>query len=220
MCGRFALAARPEAVAALCGLPEPPDLFARYNVAPTQLVAVVGDVGRGRRLALLRWGLIPSWAGADAGRTALINARAETVADKPSFRDALRHRRCLIPTSGFYEWAKDGGRRQPYLFRMKDGSPFALAGLWDVWDGPKGRVPSCAVITTAANGLVAPVHDRMPVILPPEDFGTWLDPAVTDPAELLPLLKPFPAGLMEAVAVGPRVNSTRNDDPGCAEPAA
>jgi putative SOS response-associated peptidase YedK len=220
MCGRFALAARPEAVAALCGLPEPPDLFARYNVAPTQLVAVVGDGPRhGRKLALFRWGLIPSWS-PDTKGPPLINARAETVAIKPSFQELLRHRRCLIPASGFYEWAKSGGRKQPYLFRLRDGGPFAFAGLWDVWEGPAGKVPSCAVITTAANELVAPLHDRMPVILPPDQFGLWLDRAVTDPAALLPLLKPYPAELMEAVAVNTRVNSARNEGPECIEPAA
>jgi putative SOS response-associated peptidase YedK len=142
------------------------------------------------------------------------------VATKPTFRDCFRHRRCLIPSSGFYEWQKLGGRKQPYLFRLRDSSPFAFAGLWDVWEGPQGKVPSCAVITTTANELVAPVHDRMPVILPPDQFGVWLDRTVTDPALLLPLLVPYPAILMTSTAVNPRVNNARNEGPECIEPAA
>jgi putative SOS response-associated peptidase YedK len=168
---------------------------------------------------MLRWGLIPSWAGANAGKTALMNARAESVATKPSFRDSLRHRRCLIPADGFYEWLPDGKRKQPYLFRLRDGRPFAFAGLWDVWKGPAGPVAGCAVITAGANGLVGRVHDRMPVILPPEHFARWLDPACDDADELLALLRPYPEAQMSAVPVGPRVNSARNEGPDCVEPA-
>jgi putative SOS response-associated peptidase YedK len=221
MCGRFMLSSPPAAVAERFGLPEPPDLFGRYNVAPTQLVAVVGDGPKhGRRLALFRWGLVPAWSPEGPTGPPLINARAETVATKPTFRELLRHRRCLIPADGFYEWAKAGGKKLPYLFRLRGCGPFAFAGLWDVWEGPNGKVPSCCVITTTANELVAPLHDRMPVVLPPDQFGLWLDRAVTDPAALLPLLVPYPADLMTATAVNPRVNNARNEGPECVEPAA
>jgi putative SOS response-associated peptidase YedK len=220
MCGRFTLSVPPHAVAELFGLPEPPDLFPRYNIAPTQQVAAVRDGEEGRTLSMLRWGLIPSWSGPDGGKALLLNARSESVAAKPSFRGAFRKRRCLVPADGFFEWLPVGGRKQPYLFRLWDGGPFAFAGLWDRWEGPNGPLSSCAVITAGANELVGRVHDRMPVILGPADFGRWLDPQSQDAEALLPLLKPYPADRMAAVAVNPCVNSARYDGPDCVEPAA
>jgi putative SOS response-associated peptidase YedK len=221
MCGRFTLTALPRAVADLFGLSEAPDVSPRYNITPTQPVPVVADAGRGRKLAMLRWGLIPAWAPPNAGKTALANARAESLMSKPSFRVPLRRRRCLIPADGFYEWRKWEGHSYPYHFRLKGGAGvFAFAGLWDRWQGPEGPVDACAIVTTEANDLVRPVHDRMPVLLEPADFDRWLDPAVQDPAKVLPLLRPFPAERMEAVAVGAWVNNARHEGPECLQPAA
>jgi putative SOS response-associated peptidase YedK len=168
-------------------------------------------------LVRLRWGLVPAWA-RDA-RQAPINARSETAASKPTFRAALKKRCCLVPASNFYEWAAVGGRaKQPYCFRPRDEKPFAFAGLWERWEGPERPVESCAILTTAANELVRPVHDRMPVILPEGHWAAWLDQAIQDAAELLPLLRPYPADAMRAYPVGPLVSNPRNDGPGCLEP--
>jgi putative SOS response-associated peptidase YedK len=220
MCGRFNLHANPRAVASLFGLPTVPELAPRYNVAPSQPVAVVGlkPGGSARGLALMRWGLVPRWAKSDEGPRP-INARCESLMDRPTFRDNFRQRRCLIPASGFYEWAKKGGRKQPYHVRRPDGLPLAFAGLWDRWEGPGGPLLTCAIITTAANELVKPLHDRMPAIIRPEDFARWLDPSA-HPDERLPLLRPCPADVLEAVPVGAAVNNPRNDGPECLGPAA
>jgi putative SOS response-associated peptidase YedK len=217
MCGRFTMFASKDEIALLCDLgPEAvPDLPLRYNVAPTQPVAAVRAEGGGRALAMLRWGLIPSWAKDQKIGHSLINARSETAAEKPSFRVAMRRRRCLILMTGYYEWQATGSKhKQPYHVARPDGRPFAVAGLWDVWEGPEGPVESCALLTTEANEAVRPVHDRMPAVLDPADFGLWLDPAVQDPAAVLPLLKPF-AGPMAAAPVSTWVNSPRNEGPRC-----
>jgi putative SOS response-associated peptidase YedK len=169
-------------------------------------------------LALLRWGLIPPWATDPGIGNRLLNARAETVADKPSFRSAFRQRRCLIPASGFYEWQQAGRRKQPYFIRPRDGRLFALAGLWERWQGPDGTVETCAVLTTGANELMRPLHERMPVILGPESDGLWLDP-LTPADALRGLLVPYPAERMEACPVGPRVADPRHEGPRCLEPA-
>jgi putative SOS response-associated peptidase YedK len=188
----------------------PPELFPRYNVAPTQPVLAVRVAGVGREAVMLRWGLVPSWA--KDLKQAPINARAETAADKPTFRHALRKRRCLIPADGFYEWVALEGRKQPYCFRPGDGRPFAFAGLWERWEGPQGPVESCAILTTEANDLVRPVHDRMPVILPERHWRAWLDTDLQDAATVAPLLRPYPAEAMRAVSVhGPRVTSVQRD---------
>jgi putative SOS response-associated peptidase YedK len=162
---------------------------------------------------------VASWA-KDA-KVAPINARAETAADKPMFRAALRKRRCLVPASGFYEWLAVAGakRKQPYCFRAADERPWAFAGLWERWEGPEGPVESCAILTTGANELVRPVHDRMPVILPEGHWPAWLDVGLQDSAALVPMLRPFPADAMRAYPVGPLVSNPRNDGPGCLEPA-
>lgn len=218
MCGRFSFASPPEVVAEVFGLSEVPALEPRYNVAPTQPVAAVRHEEGQRCLVFLHWGLIPAWAKDAALGARLINARAETVAEKPAFRAALRARRCLVLADGFYEWARHGGAKQPYFITFADGRPFALAGLWERWVGGGQRVESCTILTTTPNEVVAPLHDRMPVILPPPAFDLWLDPAVGDPGRLKQLLRPHPAAGMTAWPVSPRVNSPRVDDPSCREP--
>jgi putative SOS response-associated peptidase YedK len=170
---------------------------------------------------MLRWGLIPSWADDPEIGSRMINARSETVAEKPSFRRAFKERRCLIPANGFYEWRKENGGKQPYYFRMKDGRPFAFAGLWESWDRHGGgEIQSCTILTTDANDLVSEIHHRMPVILPQEDYELWLDSTLREPDQLLPLLAPYPTNDMEAYPVSRRVNNPSNNEPGCVESVA
>ena len=215
MCGRFSLKT-PSKVLAKAFKIEVPTLPLRYNIAPTQQVAAVRSRPDGRELALLKWGLVPSWAKDASIGSRMINARAETVAEKPAYRWAFRRRRCLVPADGFYEWKREGGSKQPYHFRMRDEQPFAFAGLWERWRGELGEViDSCTIITTEANELLAPVHDRMPVILPPEAYDTWLDDEFTDALALGGLLRPYPAEAMERFPVSTRVNSPKNDDASC-----
>ena len=204
MCGRFALYAKGEILAEEFGVSARPAGPPRHNIAPSQDVAAVRAVPAGgvREIALLRWGLVPFWSKDLAIGSRLINARSETVREKPSFRDAFRRRRCLIPASGFYEWLRKEGGKQPYYVRMRDERPFAFAGLWDRWEGPAGgAVESCTILTTAANDVLAPIHDRMPVILPRAEYGKWLDPALTDTDSLVPLLAPFRPDEMVAYPV-------------------
>jgi putative SOS response-associated peptidase YedK len=220
VCGRFTLSTPAEILARMFELDEEPVdmLQPRYNIAPTQDVAVVRQLsaGSGRRLDLLRWGLVPSWAKDPAVGSRMINARAETVAEKPSFRAAFRKRRCVLPADGFYEWAKTEGGKQPYLFRLRSGQPFALAGLWETWHGAGGDVlDTCTIITTEANDVVRAAHPRMPVMLPPDTIGEWLDPSAEQPMHLLRLLSPYDAAEMTSVRVSKHVNSPANDDEGC-----
>jgi putative SOS response-associated peptidase YedK len=219
MCGRFTLRANADALTDLFGVILEADRPPRFNIAPTQPVLAVRDQGSGREYARLRWGLVPAWTKEISGPP-LINARAETFANKPAFRTAFRQRRCLVAADSFYEWHKAAGKKQPFSFRLRDGKPFALAGLWEQWTGGAEPVESCTIITTTANDLVRPCHDRMPVILARADYAEWLDPAVRDVYRLLELLQPYPAGEMAAVAVSPHVNNARHDDPRCLEPAA
>ncbi len=236
MCGRFTLATPAAEWAALFGLDRVPDLEPRYNIAPTQDVAAVrstapaqgadGSTGAAtgpadppRELVELRWGLVPHWAREfDPVGRALINARSETAAEKPSFRDSFRFRRCLVVADGFYEWKPEGRGKQPYWIHREDGRTFAFAGLWDRWSGGEGAaVESCTILTTAANEALRPLHDRMPVILEPGSYDTWLDPDA--PAwELEPLLAPAPADLLAFHPVSTLVNRVENDDPVCIEP--
>lgn len=220
MCGRFTLTSKPEVVAKEFGLASTTPLQPRYNVAPTQNVAAVrlDRVTGMRQLDLLRWGLVPSWADDPAIGNWMINARAETVDEKPAYRHPFKARRCLIVADGFYEWMKQGGRKQPYYIRMRDGRPFAFAGLWDHWERDAGELDSCALITTAPNELVRPIHDRMPAIVRREHYGRWLDPSVTDGAKLKELLRPYPAEEMAANPVSTFVNSPVNDLPECVRP--
>ena len=220
MCGRYYLLAPPAELAGLFGLADVPDASPRYNIAPTQPVLAVGPDRAGLpAVASFRWGLVPPWsAGPKPGP---INARAETAADKPTFAEAFRRRRCLIPASGFFEWSRRGKVKQPFAIRLADGRPFAFAGLWEAWRPESGPpLLTCALLTTAANELLRPVHDRMPVILDPRHFGLWTDRAVREPAELAPLLRPFAADRMRACPVDPWVNDARHDDPRCLGPAA
>jgi len=222
VCGRFSLSAAPEAVAEEFGLDEPPELAARYNIAPGQAVATVraADAGAGRVCELHSWGLVPGWAKDPSVGHRMINARAETVPEKPAFRNAFRRRRCLIPADGFYEWASGPAPKQPYHVTREDGSVFGFAGLWEVWRSQDGRdVKSCTIITARANATLQPVHDRMPVILDPADFASWLDPMLDDAERLRELLAPCPETWLVLQTVGLRVNDPRNDDPECVEPA-
>jgi putative SOS response-associated peptidase YedK len=218
MCGRFYLFCTGAAIAGLFDLASVPDLTARYNVAPSQPVAVVRLGEHGRELLPLRWGLVPSWA-KDA-KFAPINARSETAADKPTFRSATSKRRCLIPVDGFYEWMRQGKAKQPFCFRLYDDRPFAFAGLWERWEGPTGPVETCCILTTEANELVRPAHDRMPAILERGYFEQWLDPAEQNAEALAWMLRPHRADAMQAYPVSSLVNSPKNDDPRCLEPAA
>ena len=221
MCGRYTLTSPIEVLVEEFGLSGLlPELRPSYNVAPGQGVAAVLDEGDGRRLELLKWGLVPSWAKDPAIGNRMINARSETAAEKPSFKRAMKQRRCLIVADGFYEWRKTGGVKQPYHAKMQDGKPFAFAGLWEDWERDGEAIRSCTILTTEANGLMREVHERMPVILPPESYATWLDPETRDPAPLLPLLIPYPSGAMETYPVSHAVNSPSNDGPVCVEPAA
>jgi putative SOS response-associated peptidase YedK len=189
----------------------PPGWKPRYNAAPTQRMPVVRIVDDKRELALLRWGLIPSWAKDPKIGNSLINARGETVAEKPAFRSAFKARRCLVLVDGFYEWRKlPGGGKQPYRITMADGSPFAFAGLWERWDKGDEPLETFTIITTTANELVVPIHDRMPVILDPADYDAWLESP--DTAIPMALIQPYPARRMSAYPVSTRVNSPRNDD--------
>jgi len=201
-------------------LAEEPVLQPRYNIAPTQAVAAIREDAATltRHLALLKWGLVPFWAKDMTIGPRMINARSETVASKPAFRAAFKHRRCLIPADGFYEWKKEKARKQPFLITMADQSPFAFAGLWEHWQDPQGSVlESCTILTAGSNDLVSSIHDRMPVILRPDDYGLWLDTARAGPDLLQPLLKPYPSERMTMRAVNPKVNNASYDAPDCIE---
>jgi putative SOS response-associated peptidase YedK len=222
MCGRFTRSGPVREVAKLFELSEPPtELAPRYNVAPSQVIAVVGLKPNGNRgLAMLKWGFVPHWSNDPKPKIAPINARAETLLDKPMFREAFQQKRCLIPADGFYEWAKTKPKKTPYHIRLKGGGLFAFAGLWDVWKGDNNeRVGTCCIITTAANELVQPLHERMPVILRPDEYAAWLDDE-TPMSQVQAMLRPYPAEEMEIVAVGPLVNSPKYDQPECVTPAA
>lgn len=213
MCGRYAITTPPQAMRELFAFVEQPNFPARYNVAPTQPVPIVRLESGKRHFALVRWGLVPSWL-KEEPQSLLINARAETIAEKPSFRGAFRHRRCLMPADGFYEWkAMPKGPKQPYYIRRRDGKPFAMAAVWDNWMSPNGsEIESCAVVTVEANATLRDIHTRMPVILDEADWDRWLDPAAT-PKELAALMKPAPDDLLEAIPVSDAVNRVANDHP-------
>jgi putative SOS response-associated peptidase YedK len=224
MCGRYSLTTTRVDLARELGLPVdliPAELVPRWNIAPSQPVAVLRHRD-GVRLDLLQWGLIPTWADDPAIGNRLINARSETLSEKPSFRDSFLRRRCLVVADGFYEWAKPerGRTKTPFFIRMRSGGVFTFAGLWSRWRLPgRDEIESCAIVTGEPNDLVAPVHDRMPVILPPDRREAWMDPDHQDADSLRSLLRTFPENEMEMYAVGRHVNSPANDDPACIEPA-
>lgn len=222
MCGRFALYADRDILSRRFGAEAPEALRPRYNLAPTQTIPLVRVEDGRRRFALARWGLIPSWAKAMDSGYSTINARAETVATKPTYRSAFKHRRCLVPADGYYEWQAQAQSKskQPWFIALKDGQPMGFAGLWERWTSPEGEaLESCCIIVTEGNDLMRPIHDRMPVILDPSCWDAWLDPEIKDPSFLQALLKSYPAEAMTARPVGRQVNNPRHDAPDCLEPA-
>jgi putative SOS response-associated peptidase YedK len=218
MCGRFAQKSPAKKISKQFKVEEVPPLVERYNVAPTQSVLAVREASDGREATFLKWGLVPRWAKDTAIGNKLINARSETVTEKPSFREAFARRRCLVPLDGFFEWSRRGDRKRPFYFHMRDGEPFAVAGLWETWEGDGKVLETCTLLTTEANGLLASYHDRMPVILRPEDYDLWLDSGVRRGDLLQTLLRPHRHERMGAYAVSPMVNSPSNDSPRCVEP--
>lgn len=222
MCGRYSITKPVEGLRQLFKFTgPPPNLRPRWNVAPTQEAPVVRRTKDGQReLRMLRWGLVPYWSKDISGAARMINARGETVAEKPAFREALKVRRCLVPVDGFYEWETLGDKptKQPLLFSMADGQTFAFAGLWERWRPKEGGEPieTFTIVNTAANSMMARYHDRVPIVLAPEDYATWLDPG----ADPRPLLKAPPSEWFAATRVSTRVNNVRNDDEGCVAPVA
>jgi putative SOS response-associated peptidase YedK len=215
MCGRYSITTPPEALRRLFQFANVPNLAPRWNVAPTQQAPVVRATPAGRALHLLRWGLIPAWAKDASIGARCINARGDSVAEKPAFRSAFRGRRCLVPADGFFEWRAENGAKQPYRIVLETGEPFAFAGLWEQWKGPAETIESFTIITTEANDALRPLHERMPVILAPEHYDRWLAGA---PAEAQALLRPFPSGLIAFYRADPQVNNAKNDDPRCIAP--
>ncbi len=222
MCGRFTLRTPAKEIAVLFDLNEIPDLTPRYNIAPTQSVAAIRRDTKSQvdNFVLLRWGLIPFWADSPKVGYRMINARAETVSEKPAFRNAFEKRRCVVLADGFFEWKKIGTKKQPFYFYLQDEQPFAFAGLWERWRRVDETIESCTIIVTEANELVEPIHDRMPVILPKASHEMWLDINFQDKAQLESLLTPFPADEMASHPVSTVVNSPRNDESGCVSPLA
>jgi putative SOS response-associated peptidase YedK len=227
VCGRFCFFSPAEAVARLFGVDSAVDYPPRYNIAPTQDAPAVRATEGGREFVALRWGLVPFWARDAKIGNRMINARGETVAGKPAFRDAFRRRRCLVLADGFYEWQKTTAGKQPWLIAQASGEPFAMAGLWEVWRGTKDGgaegeaepLETCTIITTGANAMMRRLHDRMPVILDADGAAAWLDPATGRDA-LQAMLVPAPDGVLQAVPVSRRVNSPANDDPALIEAVA
>jgi putative SOS response-associated peptidase YedK len=218
MCGRYASTLSPEAMRALFRYLEQPNFPPRYNIAPTQPIAIVRTVEGKRQFALVRWGLIPSWVKDPRAFSLVINARGESVNEKPAFKNAMKYRRCLVPADGFYEWKRDAARNQPYFVRRTDRAPVAFAGLWENWMGPNGEeVETAAIVTTTASRTIAHIHDRMPVILPPDAFDFWLDPQV-DAQSAVAAIRPAPDDEIEACPVSSAVNRTANDAPNLMEP--
>lgn len=231
MCGRFTLKQSAAAIAQAFDVPSVPDLAPQYNIAPTQMVTTVliDPQSNQRQVQQLRWGLIPSWAKDPAIGAKLINARSETVTEKPSFRSAFKRRRCLVVADGFYEWQRQQGKKQPFYFHLQDGKPFGFAGLWEKWRylrQPEAGTPSeeeitsCTILTTTANELLQPIHDRMPVIVAPDDYNLWLDPQLQTPQPLQHILLPYPAQAMTAYPVSTLVNNSQHNTRECVIPVS
>lgn len=218
MCGRYTLTVKPEVLAAHFHLAAPPAFLPRFNVAPSQDVPVVRMDANGPRFDMIRWGYIPSWAKTPSIGAKMINARSESAGVKVAFRSALRERRCLIPADGFYEWRRNGLKKQPFYIRRRDDRVFAFAGLWTAWNGPNGEfIESCAVLTTEPNEMLRQIHDRMPVIMDERGYDIWLSPEETDPRRVIHLLTPMPTDNLVIHPVSPHVNDPANDDPACIE---
>ena len=220
MCGRFTSLLSPEllvAIGALFGVQMPESVEPRYNLAPTQQVWVIRNEGDHNRLDLMKWGIIPSWAKDPKIGSQLINARCETVSEKPAFRQAVKYRRCIVPAEGYYEWSHVDDKKQPHYIHMADNGLMALAGLWEQWKQPgeEKLLETFSILTTVANELVAPIHDRMPVILHPDDYGLWLSRNMHDPDQLCRLYQPFPPNLLDAYKVPDLVNNPKFDSPTC-----
>jgi len=217
MCGRYTQKEKVDNLLKLLQVINKPALAPRYNIAPSQMVACVRNAPKSgdRECVMLKWGLIPSWAGNPSIGHKLINPRGETVAEKPSFRKSFQSQRCLVLADGFYEWKQEGKAKQPYYIRFKDHRPFVFAGLWERWEKTESLIQSCTIITTTPNVLMQPLYRRMPVILNTLDSHVWLDSTIQNPALLHPLLQPMDSEEMEAYAVSHLVNNPRNDVPAC-----
>jgi putative SOS response-associated peptidase YedK len=223
MCGRYRLSRRKQIIEEYFdSAPWGEDWSPRFNIAPTQPIPVIRQNAKEpvREISLMRWGLIPSWARDSSAAARMINARSETASEKPTFRDAMKSRRCLIPADGFYEWMRTEKAKQPYCFEVNNGELFAFAGIWDRWRNPSGNwVETCSILTTTPNAVTSAVHDRMPVILDPDSYDLWLDPGMRDVSAASDLLKPYDAWLMRCYPVSSRVNRVENDDEKCSAPA-
>lgn len=223
MCGRFTQTQSAEAIAAAFQLTEVSLLEPRYNIAPSQSIPTILLTAEqpDRQLKLLRWGLIPSWSKDPQIGARMINARAETLTEKPAFRSAFKKRRCLVVADGFYEWKRQGKNKQPFYFQLQDQQPFGFAGLWEHWQAPTGEaIASCTILTTEPNELLGSIHNRMPVILHPADYDLWLDPEVQQTELLQPLLRPYKTEAMVAHPVSTEVNNPQNDSPECIQDVA
>ena len=229
MCGRYTQMHSGEAIAQAFGLQHIPDLQPRYNIAPTQPVSAISQSEEVREYRTFQWGLVPSWSKDPSIGSRMINARAETAAEKPSFRAPFKRRRCLVIADGFYEWQRSdnlkdgqkGGQKQPYYIQLKTRSLFGFAGLWDTWESGDGSyLETCTILTTEPNELMQPIHNRMPVIVHPEDYDLWLNPSLQQRDRLQPVLRPYETDAMQMYPVSKTVNSPRNESPACIEPLA
>jgi putative SOS response-associated peptidase YedK len=221
MCGRYKLSRQKQIVEEYFDTASDAEDWApRFNIAPTQPVPVIRQHLKEpvRKLSLMKWGLVPSWSKDPSAAARMINARSETASALPAFRDALKFRRCLIPSDGFYEWQRSGKSKQPFCFEVKDGELFAFAGIWDRWQGGSISVETCSILTTTPNSVTSAVHDRMPVVLDPDAYDLWLDPGMNDVGAASELLRPFDARLMRCYPVSTRINSVVNDDEECSAP--
>ena len=221
MCGRYRLSRRKKVIEEYFDAFGDEDWSPRYNIAPTQPVPIIRQNPKEpvREMSLVRWGLIPSWSKDSSASARMINARSETAATLPAFRDALKSRRCLIPADGFYEWQRVGKTKQPYCFEVGNAQMFAFAGIWDRWKDPSGNwVKTCSILTTMPNAVTSAVHDRMPVILDPDSYDLWLDPGMHDASTVSDMLKPYDAQLMRRYPISTRINHVANDDVECSAP--
>ncbi|MEO1393784.1 MAG: SOS response-associated peptidase [Cyanobacteria bacterium J06634_5] len=222
MCGRFTQTQSGEAIAQAFDLSTVPKTQPRYNIAPTQIIEAIAQPDKDREYRLFKWGLVPSWSKDPTIGNRMFNARAETVAEKPSFRAPFKRRRCLILADGFYEWRREGKQKQPYYIQVTQQdkpSLFGFAGLWEKWEGSEGSyLETCTILTTEPNELMSPIHNRMPVIIHPDDYDLWLDSALQDGQHLQHLLRPYDAEEMQRYPVSKTVNNARNETPECIEP--